>query len=146
MADIYSTGYNNDNATPPVKHAPSEGGGRVRIYRDTYTQGAADGTIGDVLHMKRLPGNARILPGGKLIAGTGNTGETLSVGVTGSAALFLAATAAETAAVTELAAHLPAAVGGYVTPAAGIEVIVTNATAAIKAAQVITLYIPYVID
>lgn len=146
MADIYSTGYNNDNAAPPVNHAPSDGGGKIRMYYDTYTQGAADGAIGDVLHMKRLPGNARIVPGGVLCAGTGNTNETLKVGVTGSDAKFLAATAAATAAVTALAAHLPTAVGGYVTPAAGIEVIVTNETAAIKAAQVITVMIPYVID
>lgn len=146
MGNVYSTGYNQDNATPPVNHNPSDGGGRVRMYYDTYTQGAADGSIGDVLHMKRLPGNARTLPGGVLVAGTGNSGETLAVGVTSSNAKFLAATAAETAAVTALAAHLPASVGGYVTPAAGIEVIVTNATAAIKALQVITVMIPYMID
>jgi hypothetical protein len=146
MADIYSTGYNQDNGTPPVMDVPSNGGGRVRMYYDTYTQGVADGAIGDVLHLKRLPGSARILPGGVLCAGTGNSGETLAVGVTGAATKFLAATAAETAAVTALAAHLPTSVGGYVTPAAGIEVIVTNATAAIKAAQVITVMIPYMID
>ena len=69
-----------------------------------------------------------------------------SLGVTGAATKFLAATASETAHVTALAAHLPASVGGYVTPAAGIEVIVTNATAAIKENQKIQVYIPYVVD
>lgn len=145
MADIYSTGYNNDNATPPVNHPPYEGGGRVRYYYDTYLQGAADGNIGDVIHMKRLPGGARILPGGLLSWGTGNTNETLQVGVTGDDTKFLGATAAATLGTAALnAAHASGLT--YDTPAAGIEVIVTNATAAIKAAQKITVHIPYVID
>jgi hypothetical protein len=145
MGDVYSTGYNQDNATPPVNHQPNEGGGRVRIYYDTYLQGAADGSIGDVIHMKKLPGGARILPGGLLSWGTGNTNETLAVGITGTADKFLAATAAATAGTAALAAHL-ASGGTYETPDAGIEVIVTNATAAIKAAQRVTVHIPYVID
>jgi len=145
MANIYSTGYNNDNATPPVKHIPSDGGGRVRMYYDTYTQGAVDGSIGDVLHMRRLPGNARILPGGMMFWHTGNTNETLQVGVTGADTKFVGATAAATLGSVALEACL-ASGAGYVTPAAGIEVIVTNATAAIKAVQVITVMIPYMID
>lgn len=145
MADLYSTGYNNDNATPPVMHPPTEGSGRIRIYKDTYLQGAADGAIGDVIHMKKLPGGAKIPPGGKLFFGTGNTNETLAVGVTGTADKFLAATAAATAGDADLKAHLAAGLD-YDVPAAGIEVIVTNGTAAIKAAQRITVWIPYVID
>jgi hypothetical protein len=145
MADVNSTGYNNDNANPPVKHVPQDGGGRVRYYRDTYVQGASAGSIGDVIHMKKLPGNARIIPGGKIFWGTGTTSETLAVGITGTAAKFLAATAAVTAGNAALEAHLASGLD-YITPAAGVEVIVTDATAAIAAAQAITVHIPYVID
>ena len=145
MADVYSTGYNQDNAVPPVNHPPTEGGGRIRIYKDTYLQGAADGSIGDVIHMKKLPGGAKILPGGLLSFGTGNTNETLQVGVTGADTKFLGVTAAATAGTAALnAAHASGL--DYDVPAAGIEVIVTNATAAIKAAQRVTVWIPYVID
>ncbi len=145
MGDVYSTGYNNDNATPPVNHPPTEGGGRIRIYKDSYLQGAVDGVIGDVIHMKKLPGGAKVLPGGKLFFGTGNAGETLQVGVTGTNDKLLGATAAAVAGSALLeAAH--AAGLDYDVPAGGIEVIVTNATAAIKAAQRVTVWIPYVID
>ena len=145
MGNLSSTGYTNDNATPPVNHDPSEGGGRVRMYYDTYLQGAADATIGDVILMKNLPGNARILPGGLLSWGAGKAGETLSVGITGTADKFVGATAAEVASTVALNAHL-ASGGTYKTPAAGVGVIVTSAVAAIKAAQRITVHIPYVID
>ena len=145
MADIYSIGYNQDNATPPVNHKPNEGGGRVRYYYDTYLQGASAGTIGDVIHMKKLPGGARIIPGGKLYWGTGTATETLAVGVTGAAAALLVATAAATAGSADIVA--PFASGAtYETPAAGTEVIITDAVAAIAAAQRITLHLPYVID
>jgi hypothetical protein len=145
MGDVYSTGYINDNATPPVKHIPQDGGGRVRYYRDTYVQGASAGTIGDVIHMKKLPCCARIIPGGMIFWGTGTTNETLAVGITGTAAKFLAATAAATAGSAALEAHLASGLD-YITPAAGVEVIVTDATAAIAAAQAITVHIPYVLD
>lgn len=141
MADLYSTGYNNDNATPPVNHPPDEGGGRVRIYYDTYLQGAADGAIGDVIHMKKLPAGARILSG-TMAWGTGNTNETLQAGVTGTNDKFVGATAAATAGTVVLDDHL---VAGYKTTAE-TEVIVTNATAAIKAAQRVTVILLYVID
>ena len=145
MADVYSTGYNNVNATPPVKEKASANGGRVRIYKDVYTQGAAAGAIGDVIHMKKLPAGARILPGSKLFWGTGTATETLAVGVTGAASKFVAATAAATAGSVLLEAHLAAGLD-YEVPAGGIEVIVTNATAAIAAAQAITVWIMYALD
>jgi len=144
MADIYSTGYTAVNATPAVNQEPNMGGGRVRMYVDTYTQGASAGAIGDVIHCKKLPAGARIMPGGLLAWSTGTTSETLAVGVTGTAAKFVAATAAATAGTVALAAHL--ASGAMYETTAEIEVIITNATAAIAAAQVITVYIPYVID
>lgn len=144
MADVYSTGYNNDNNTPPINHPPDEGGGRVRMYYDTYLQGAADGNIGDVIHMKKLPAGARCVPGGLMSWGTGNTNETLKVGISGTTDKFVAATAAATAGTVALDKFL-ASGGGYKTTAE-TEIIVTNETAAIKAAQRVTLYIPYVID
>jgi hypothetical protein len=145
MADLYSIGYNNDNAKPPVNHKPNEGGGRVRYYYDTYLQGAAAGAIGDVIHMKKLPEGARILPGGKIFWGTGTATETLKVGVTGADASLLAATAAATAGSALLEAGLASGLT-YETPAGGIEVLVTDGVAAIAAAQRITVHIPYVID
>lgn len=144
MADLYSIGYNQDNASPPVNHQPNEGGGRVRYFYDTYLQGGSAGAIGDVIHMKKLPAGARIVPGGKLFWGTGTASELLAVGVTGDATKFLAATAATTAGDADLKAHM-AAGATYETPAE-IEVIVTNSVAAIAANQRITVHIPYVID
>jgi hypothetical protein len=141
MATVYSTGYNQDNATPPVNHPPDEGGGRVRVYYDTYLQGAEDGNIGDVITMKNLPAGARILSG-TMAFGTGNTNETLACGITGTATKFVGATAAETAGTVVLDDHL---VAGYKTTAE-VAVIVTNATAAIKAAQRVTVILFYVID
>lgn len=143
MATVYSTGYTNDNATPPVNHTPGEGGGRVRVYYDTYLQGAADGNIGDVITMKNLPAGARVL-WGKMFFGTGNTNETLACGVTGTADKFVGATAAATAGSVDLDDHL--ASGANYEPSAAIAVIVTNATAAIKAAQRVTVWMLYVID
>ena len=145
MAIVYSTGYVNDNATPPVKHIPSDGGGRVRIYVDTYTQGAADGSIGDIIRCKDLPAGARVLPGGMLSWGTGNATETLKAGVTGADAAFVAATAAATAGKVALDAFIAAGAAAYDITAA-TAVLITNATAAIKAGQKITITLPYVID
>ena len=144
MADVNSTGYTNDNATPPVNHEPQEGGGRVRIYYDTYLQGAADGNIGDVIQFKDLPGNAQLLEG-KMFWGTGNTNETIALGISGTADKFLAATAAATAGNADALAHLASGLN-YKTPAAGIRLLGTNGTAAIKAAQRITVWFKYVID
>ena len=144
MADIYSTGYDNDNATPPVNHSPNDGGGRVRLYYDEYTQGAAAGEIGDVIHCKKLPAGARVLPYGVLSWGTGTTNETLAVGITGTAEKFLAATAAATAGISQMNAHTTTGLEYKTT--AETEVIITNGTAAIAAAQVIRVYLYYVVD
>ena len=145
MGNVYSDGYNADNATPPVNHKPNTGGGRVRYYYDTYLQGASDGTIGDVVVMKNMPKGARFIPGGMVYFGTGNTNETLAVGYTGTAAGLVAATAAATAGSAALAVPFSAA-EGTLEMSADTAIIVTNATAAIKAAQRITVHIPYVID
>ncbi len=147
MADVYSSGYTNDNATPPVKHMPNQGGGRVRYYYDTYVQGVADGNIGDVIHFKKLPGGARPLPGSKMFnsVGAGAGGATLAIGISGTAAKFLAATNID-ALGSALMEAVHASGGTYETPAGEIEVIGTNAVAPIKAGQVITLHFLYVID
>jgi len=141
MADVLSTGYINDNASPPVNHPPDEGGGRVRIWRDTYLQGAADGSIGDVIRMKNLPAGARIL-NARMHWGTGNTNETLQLGTSDDNDRFIGATAAATAGSVDCNLHVLA---GYKTTAE-TQVIVTNATAAIKAAQRVTVEILYSID
>lgn len=146
MADVYSTGYTDLSVTiPPVKQKVNMDSGRVRIYKDTYLQGASAGSIGDVIHCKKLPGGAKILPGAKLFWGTGTASETLAVGVTGSASKFLAATAAATAGNADMIAHLAAGVD-YEVAAGGEEVIITDATAAIAAGQRITVWIPYTLD
>lgn len=144
MGNVYSTGYNTDNATPPVMSEPNMGGGRVRMYVDTYTQGASAGTIGDVIIMKNLPAGARIMPGGYLMNSAGAASQTTAVGITGTAAKFLAATSTASAAQTPLLAHL--ASGAMYETTAPIAVILTNATTAIQASQVFTVFIPYVID
>jgi hypothetical protein len=146
MATVNSVGYNLVNATPPVNQPPQDGGGRVRIYRDTYTQGAADGSIGDIIQCKNLPAGARVLPGGMLCWGTGNTSETLKAGVTGSDAAFIAATAAATAGKVALDAFITAGEAIYDVGTSPVAVLITNGVAAIKAAQKITITLPYVID
>ena len=145
MANVYSAEYTNATATPSVKNQPSYNGGRVRTAIASYTQGAADGNIGDVVYMCKLPAGATVLDV-TLSWGTGNTNETLAVGIVGTAAKFLAATAAATASTagTVGTAHLASA-AGYTTTAE-TDIIVTNATAAIKAAQKINLIVKYVTD
>jgi hypothetical protein len=145
MATVNSVGYNTDNATPPVNHGPQLGGGRVRMFFDTYTQGASAGSIGDVIQFKSLPPGARILPGAKMFNSAGVASATLAVGTTDSAARFLAATSITSAGSALMEAQL-AAGAVYDVPSTGIGVIATNAGAAIQAAQVISIFIPYVID
>ena len=85
---------------------------------------------------------------GSLSWGTGNASATLALGTTGTTATkMLAATAITTAstAPTAVVAHL-AAGGSFTTGATGDVVIGTNAGAAIKAAQAITLIVRYVVD
>ena len=145
MATVNSVGYTNANATPPTNEKPSVAGGRVRVYYDEYTQGAADGSIGDIIQFRNLPEGARVLPGGKCFFGTGNASATLKIGVTGADATLKAATAITTAGNMALEDHLAGGLA-YTAPAGGIAVIATNAVAAIKAAQKIAITLLYAID
>lgn len=141
-ADLYA---NTITAVPPAKVSAAQLGGRIRIFRASYTQGAVDGTIGDIVRFGKLPMGATPLPFGYAFFGTGNTNETLKFGLTGNDACFAAATAAATAGSVALNAF--AASGAVLTPlTADTEVLGTNGTAAIKAAQKITVWIPYVMN
>lgn len=144
-ADVYSAEYTNAYITqPPAKLSAAQQGGRVRIFRATYTQGAADGAIGDVVKFGKLPAGATRLPYGRAFFSAGNANATMAFGITGAAADMAAATAIAAAGNVDL--DVFAAAGAVSTLAAEKEVIGTNAVAAIKAAQVITVWIPYVMN
>ncbi|KAB0665649.1 hypothetical protein F6V25_07970 [Oryzomonas japonica] len=146
-ANVYAAEYTNAYVTTPaVKNSAAQLGGRVRIARATYTQGAADGAIGDVVYFTKLPQGATPLPFGKMYFGAGNATATLKIGFAGNDACFLAATSIAAAGSAVLDAF--AASGAILknTGTTGLDVIGTNAVAAIKAAQVITIWIPYVMN
>lgn len=139
-ADIYAATV---TAVPPQKVQVDKLGGRVRYICATYTQGASAGTIGDVIRFCTLPKGARILES-KLYFGTGTASATLAVGITGSASALLAATAITAAGSATMAAHLASGAGLLLT--GDVEVIGTNATAAIAANQKIAAHIYYTFD
>lgn len=145
MATVLADLATNQAATPPVKSSAAKLGGRVRIFKATYTQGAAAGTIGDVINFGTLPAGATPLIGGKMFFGTGTASATLKVGLTGNDACFVAATAINAAGSASLEAF--AASGADLSPlTADTAVIGTNAVAAIAANQKITVHIPYVMN
>ena len=140
-ADTYTSLYVN---SPPTKVGGKQLAGRVRILRATYTQGAADGAIGDRVFFGKLPAGASPIPFGKTYFSAGNAGATMKFGITGNDDCFLAATsiAAQGSAVLEA----EFAGGANLDQAAEIDVFGTNAVAAIKAGQKITVWIPYVMN
>lgn len=144
-ADVYADEYTNAYITsPPVKLSAAQQGGRVRIFRATYTQGVADGAIGDVIKFGKLPAGATRLPYGRAFFSAGDANATLAIGITGAAADMAAATAITNAG--NVALDVFAAGGAVSTLAAEKEVIGTNATAAIKGGQKVTVWIPYVMN
>lgn len=125
--------------------SPGELGGRVRYAYGKFTQGAADGAIGDIVSFTKLPNGATIVPHlCKAYFSAGNDGATMKFGITGSDAALAAATSI--AAIGSVALDASAASGGTLKTTAEVDVIGTNAVAAIKAGQVITAHIAYVID
>lgn len=144
-ADVYSTEYANAyNSTPPVKNSAAQLGGRIRIFRTTYTQGASAGNIGDVIHFGKLPAGGTRIPGGKCFFSTGAASSTLKIGVTGADADMCAATAITTAG--SIALDVFAASGAVSRLTAETEIIGTVAGAGLAAGQKITVWQPYVMD
>ena len=146
MANVYSAEYTNALINnPPVRNSAAVQGGRVRIFRATYTQGASAGSIGDVVYFGKLPAGATPLPFGNMCFSAGAATATLKLGLAGDDACFVAATAITSAGNANLEAF---AAGGAVKGplAAETDVIGTNATAAIAAGQKITVWMPYVMN
>lgn len=144
-ADVYSTEYANAyNTTPPVKNSAAQLGGRLRIFRATYTQGDSAGSIGDIVHFGKLPAGATRIPGGKCFFSTGAASSTLKIGVTGADADMCAATSVTTAG--SIALDVFAASGAVSTLTAEKEIIGTVAGAGLAANQVLTVWQPYVMN
>lgn len=145
MATVLADLATNQAATPPVKSSAAKLGGRVRIFKATYTQGASAGTIGDIVNFGNLPAGATPLPFGKAYFGAGTASATMKFGLTGNDACFAAATAINAAGSVALDAF--AASGADLTPlTADTAVLGTDAVAAIAANQKITVHIPYVMN
>lgn len=144
-ANVYSAEYANAFVTtPPVKNSAAQQGGRVRIFRATYTQGTTIGNVGDIVYFGVLPNGATPLLGGKAYFSTGTASSTLKVGLVGNDACFIAATSITTAG--SLALEAFAASGAVIKTSADTAIIGTVAGAGIAAGQVITAWIPYVMN
>lgn len=144
--NVYSAQYTNAYGnSPAAKLTPADMGGKRRVLIASYTQGASAGTIGDVIYMGKLPAGATVLSG-KLQWGTGTASEALAVGIVGTPAKFLAATAATTASTTPTAVQAHQAGGATYKTTAETDIIITNSVAAIAAAQLITLELDFIID
>lgn len=141
--DVYGTQATKARTSPPSKIDVINLGARVRYLNEVYTQGAADGTIGDVIHLPGLPAGAKILARDSSVNfSAGNAGATLAVGKTGAATALKAATSI--AAQGSFTLTEPVDGADDVTLAEGERLIATNATAAIKAGQTIRFRIAYV--
>lgn len=144
-ANVYSAEYTNAYiTTPPVKNSAAQLGGRIRIFRGTYTQGAAVGAVGDIVYFGKLPAGATRVPGGKCFFAAGTAASTLKIGMVGADADMCAATAINAAG--SVALDVFAAAGAVSKLAADTDVIGTVAGAGIAAAQVITVWQPYVMN
>lgn len=146
MATVLADLATNQAATPPVKSSAAKLGGRVRIFKATYTQGASAGTIGDIINFGTLPAGATpLVNGGKAFFGTGTASATMKFGLSGNDACFAAATSIAAAGSVALEAF--AASGEDLSPlTTDTAVIGTNAVAAIAANQKITVFLPYVMN
>lgn len=146
-ANVYSAEYTNAYvSTPPVKLSAAQLGARVRMFRATYTQGAAIGAVGDIVCFGKLPPGATPVPGGKCFFAAGTAASTLKIGLTGSDACFAPATAITNAG--SVALDTFAASGAVLknTGTTDLDIIGTVAGAGIAAAQVITVWQPYVMN
>ena len=164
MAQFFSTelttilGPTSGN-NPATRIKANKQGGRIRIFEASYTVPAGGIAIGDKIYWGQLPLGARPLGYlGRLRWSAGAASSTLNLGDNVSAARHLAATAVTTAgSATPDAAEVGGAsfevtdVSGtkenlYVSATDNGALISTVAGAALQAAQVITLRMPYVTD
>jgi hypothetical protein len=144
-ANVYSAEYTNAYiTTPPVKNSAAQQGGRIRIFRATYTQGASAGTIGDIVYFGVLPNGATRIPGGKCFFSTGAASSTMKIGMVGADADMVAVTAVTTAG--SFALDVFAASGAVSKLTADTAVIGTVAGAGLAANQVLTVWQPYVLN
>jgi len=140
--DVYGDSATKLRTNPVQKVPVNDLGARIRYLNEVYTQSGA-GTIGDVIHLPPLPAGAKIIPHLSEVAfSAGNAGATLAIGKTGAATALKAATAIDVAGSFSLTT--PADGADDVTLAEGEELIATNATAAIKAGQVIRFRLAFV--
>lgn len=140
--DVYGANATKIRTSPPIKVHVTDMGARIRYLNEVYTQSGA-GTIGDVIHVQGLPVGAKVLAHlCQLTNSAGVANATLAVGKTGAATALLAATAVENAGTRALTP--PANGADDVTIAEGEELIITNATAALIANQVVRLRVAYV--
>lgn len=140
--DVYGTEASKTQTNPANKVDVQNLGARIRYMNEVYTQSGA-GTIGDVIHLPALPVGAKIIAGlSNVYFSAGNASATLALGKTGAATALKSATAITSAG--SFALTTPANGADDVTLAADEQLIATNATAAIKAAQAIRFRIAYV--
>lgn len=146
MAIVLADLATNQAATPVIKSSAAKLGGRIRIFKATYTQGASAGAIGDVVNFGNLPAGATpLVNGGKAFFGAGTASATMAFGLTGNTACFAAATSIATAGSVALEAF--AASGAELAPlTAETAVLGTSAVAAIAANQKISIWLPYVMN
>lgn len=140
MATVKSDIITGIESVPPVQPEPGVVRGKVRCTISKYT--FASTASGDVVRMCKIPKGAKILPGGFLMTAALGASVTLSVGISGTATKYLAATTCNTA-------NLKTALGDTIANictalTAEEEIIVTVGGAAATGAC--TLVIPWVIE
>ena len=146
-ANVYSAEYTNAYVTtPPVKNSAANLGARIRMIRATYTQGASAGAIGDLVYFGKLPQGATPVLGGKAYFSAGVASSTLQIGVTGNTACFCAATSVTSAGSVALEAFAASGAVLKNTGSTDLDIYGTVAGAGLAAAQVITVWIPYVMN
>jgi hypothetical protein len=95
MADFYMTQNTKARTVPPDMIPVGAWGGRVRAAMDSYTM--AGEAAASVLFGPRIPKGARVLPGSYLLTAALGASVTISVGISGTATKYLAATTCNTA-------------------------------------------------
>lgn len=139
MATVKSDWITAIESTPPSQPQPGQVRGKVRCAFASITFAAAQ--IGDNARMLKLPKGAKIVPGGKLVTAALGASVTISVGITGTTAKYLALTACNTAdQSTDLKLQATMGVSGGLTAEEEIILTVAGAAATGKA----DLYVFYV--
>lgn len=164
MALVYSTEQTTLNGpaygnSPATRVKANKQGGRIRIFEATYTVPTGGIAIGDKIVWGKLPLKARTLGYlGRLRWSAGAASSTLNLGDNVTAARHLAATAVTTAgsatpdvaevggASFETSDDSNSVANAFASTTDDCTLISTVAGAALQAAQVITLRMPYVCD